>query len=237
MTATNTFSNKQVYININYGLLYNTYAATNIKNIANTGWRIPTNDECVALRTYLDSDGIFNNNTAGSLMKEASLIYWTDITGNTNISKFNARGAGARYIVELDGVFSLSKESLVLVTSNQYAVGWQRTCILNYNNSSFYAGNGSTPGTYNISDQKSGISIRLIKESTTLIDGESGSYMGNDGKYYPTICIGTQEWLACNLAETLYRDKDAIPEVTDGETWAGLTTGALCAYNNDWSNV
>jgi predicted transcriptional regulator len=29
----------------------------------------------------------------------------------------------------------------------------------------------------------------------------------------------------------------AIPEVTDNTAWAALTTGALCAYNNNWDNV
>ena len=31
--------------------------------------------------------------------------------------------------------------------------------------------------------------------------------------------------------------RDAITEVADSTAWAGLTTGALCAYNNDWNNV
>jgi len=39
------------------------------------------------------------------------------------------------------------------------------------------------------------------------------------------------------LAETKYRDGSLIPEVTDNTAWAALTTGALCAYDNDWNNV
>lgn len=61
--------------------------------------------------------------------------------------------------------------------------------------------------------------------------------VGNDGKVYPTVAIGTQVWMAANLAETKYRNGDTIPTVTDNTTWAGLTTGAKCAYNNDESNV
>ena len=82
-----------------------------------------------------------------------------------------------------------------------------------------------------------GMSIRLIKDSTTLTHGQKGSYTGNDGKIYRTICIGTQEWLADNLCETLYRDGSPIPEVTDAATWAALTTGARCSYDNDESNA
>ena len=82
-----------------------------------------------------------------------------------------------------------------------------------------------------------GGSIRLVKDTTTLSHGQMGVYLGNDWKVYRTICIGTQEWLADNLAETRYRNGKLIPEVTDNTAWASLTSGALCAYNNDWNNV
>ena len=77
----------------------------------------------------------------------------------------------------------------------------------------------------------------LIKDSNTLTDGEGGSYTRNDGKVYRTICIGTQEWLADNLAETKFRNGDDIPEVTDNGAWAALETAGMCAYDNDWGNV
>ncbi len=56
-----------------------------------------------------------------------------------------------------------------------------------------------------------------------------------DGNAYPTFMIGTQEWTAENLRVTHYRNGDAIPNITDGPTWGGLTTGAYCWYNNDQS--
>ena len=76
-----------------------------------------------------------------------------------------------------------------------------------------------------------------MKDTTTLTHGQTGTYTGNDGKVYRTICIGAQEWLADNLLETLYRDLSAIPEVTSDATWIGLTTGARCSYNNDEGNA
>jgi uncharacterized protein (TIGR02145 family) len=48
-----------------------------------------------------------------------------------------------------------------------------------------------------------------------------------------TIC-GTP-WATCNLAVSTYRNGDAIPHVIDPTTWARLTTGAWCWYNNDSS--
>ena len=83
----------------------------------------------------------------------------------------------------------------------------------------------------------SGFSIRLIKTTTDKTHGQTGTYTGNDGKVYRTICIGTQEWLADNLAETKFRTGEAIPEVTDNAAWAALETAGMCAYDNDWDNV
>ena len=52
----------------------------------------------------------------------------------------------------------------------------------------------------------------------------------------PTVTIGTQRWTATNLNITTYRDGTPIPEVQDDATWASLTTGAWCHYNNDPAN-
>ena len=55
----------------------------------------------------------------------------------------------------------------------------------------------------------------------------------SDGNTYPTITIGNQVWMAENLKVTHYRNGDAIPNETDAGTWAGLSTGAYCWYDND----
>jgi len=86
-------------------------------------------------------------------------------------------------------------------------------------------------------DKDMGYSVRLIKDSTTLTHGQTGTYVGNDNRIYQTVCIGTQEWLSENLMETKYRNGDAIPEVRDNTAWAALTTGARCSYNNTITNT
>ena len=100
-----------------------------------------------------------------------------------------------------------------------------------------FAGFGITAG-FGFGDvYNHALPIRLVRTSTTLIDGQTGTYTGNDGKVYPTICIGTQEWLAQNLAETKFRTGDSIPIVLGSTAWMTLTTPAMCAYENDETNV
>ncbi|MFH0841296.1 MAG: fibrobacter succinogenes major paralogous domain-containing protein [Bacteroidota bacterium] len=54
-----------------------------------------------------------------------------------------------------------------------------------------------------------------------------------DGNNYNTVTIGAQTWMSENLKTTRYRDGSPIPYITDAATWADLTSGAYCWYNND----
>lgn len=58
-----------------------------------------------------------------------------------------------------------------------------------------------------------------------------------DGNVYPVVQIGRQLWTTKNLKVTHYNDGTLIPNVTSDGTWAGLTTGALCAYDNNMKYV
>ncbi len=54
-----------------------------------------------------------------------------------------------------------------------------------------------------------------------------------DGNSYKVVQIGTQLWMAENLKTTKNRDGTTIPLVGDQTIWVGLTTGAMCFYNNE----
>ena len=47
------------------------------------------------------------------------------------------------------------------------------------------------------------------------------------------VNICSQLWMSKNLDVSIYRNGDPIPRVDNSTTWAGLTTGAYCYYNND----
>jgi len=220
--ATGFYMIHQLYTAIKYGLLYNWYAVTDARLICSAGWHVPVKAEWDTLNTYLGGDAI-----AGGKLKETGTTYWNSPnTGATNEVGFNARGAS--YRLANDGTFALLKDTSFIMATDRYLGVWYYYLPLSCNNDD---------DSILFALPRTGSSIRLIKDSTDLEIGETGTYTGNDGRVYRTICIGTQEWLADNLAETKYRNGDTIPEVTNNAAWAALTTGALCAYDNDWDNV
>lgn len=80
-----------------------------------------------------------------------------------------------------------------------------------------------------------------IEEDRNVIEDAVGSLIGTklkdiDGNYYDVVEIGIQTWMAENLKVTRYNDGTSIPNVNDKITWADLTTGAYCDYNNDANN-
>jgi uncharacterized protein (TIGR02145 family) len=203
---------------IKYGYLYNWYTAS---GIAATGWSVPTDAQWTTMTSYIG--GL--TNTAGKL-KETGLLYWTTPnTGATNELGFWARGTGNRGST---GSWYGLTQWTYFWTSTAYSSSNAYYRLLSYNSNNI---------TTNNSNRKSGYSIRLIKNSTTLTHGQTGTYIGNNGRVYPTICIGTQEWLACNLAETLYSNGSSISIITDNTAWANASIGAMCAFNNDIDNV
>jgi uncharacterized protein (TIGR02145 family) len=72
-------------------------------------------------------------------------------------------------------------------------------------------------------------SFTTISSASTVVD--------IDGNEYQTISIGNQVWMAENLKVTHYRNGDAIPNVTDGDSWTFQRNGAYCEYNNDVNSV
>lgn len=64
-------------------------------------------------------------------------------------------------------------------------------------------------------------------------DKEEVKIKDGDGNVYNSVVIGEQTWLTENLKTTEYIDGTEIEYVTNGSTWAALTTPGYCCYNND----
>jgi uncharacterized protein (TIGR02145 family) len=76
----------------------------------------------------------------------------------------------------------------------------------------------------------------VFKDSIDILKSENKLFLSNQKDYGNEVVIGTQIWSKMNLDVTTYSDGTPIPQVTDPEQWANLTTGAWCYYNNDSFN-
>ncbi|TFH65295.1 MAG: hypothetical protein E4G91_03005 [Candidatus Zixiibacteriota bacterium] len=206
-----------------YGRLYNWHAVNDSRNIAPEGWHVAADAEWKQLEMYLgmsqteaDQTG-WRGTDEGGKMKEVGTTHWLSPNiGATNESGFSGLPGGYRYLggqyydVGSHGVFWSSTQA-----SSGFA--WCRNLGSAFSGIHRYDGG-----------KADGFSVRCVKDPTvTDIDGNA----------YQTVTIGTRVWMAENLRVTHYRNGEAIPNVTDSPSWAGLTTGAYCEYNNDVSNV
>lgn len=86
-----------------YGLLYNWYTVDDSRNIAPTGWHVPTDEEWKQLEMYLgmsqseaDETG-YRGTDEGGKLKESGTAHWhSPNTGATNESGFTALPGGHR---------------------------------------------------------------------------------------------------------------------------------------------
>ena len=193
-----------------YGRLYNWYAATDIRGIAPVGYHVPSDAEWQTLIDFAGGDSI-----AVDKLKEIGLFHWSDPNNSTNEFNFSAVGGG-QYS---NGGGDIESSFF----GNIKVVGYYR-CIREDNNIGGYISIYDTISKSWFIDLS--VSIRLIKDNGTnegdvIIDGDT----------YHAVTIGTQVWLQENLAVKHYQNGDPILSDFSG------TVGAVCAYNNDESNV
>jgi len=133
---------------VTYGRLYNWFAVTDSRNIAPTGWHMPTEAEWQTLVDYLGGDAV-----AGGKMKETGTIHWlAPNTGATNESGFSGLAGGYRF------------NSGTFYYMGNHAVFWSFT---EYNNSDAWVldldGLYSEVGHYYYS-KLYGFSVRCVKD-------------------------------------------------------------------------
>ena len=73
-------------------------------------------------------------------------------------------------------------------------------------------------------------------DSSGLTDLQTQTLKDINGNVYNTVTIGTQVWMKENLKTTKYNDGSAITYIKIDSTWASLTTGAYCDYENTPGN-
>lgn len=219
--------NEVTHSNILYGLLYNGYAVNDARGLAPTGWHIPTYDEVQTLITAIG--GIAN----GGTLKEDGTDHWqSPNTGATNSTGLTILPNGRRNgnLAEFEYLGTAVYIWNSTISESSYLGYW----YLDYNSGNVTNSTGLAFDAVCYLFQ--GKAIRCIRDTDSgWTIGEA--VMDYDGNVYTTVKIESQVWLVQNLAVTHYRNGDVISEVADAIAWRDLTTGALCAYNNDWDNV
>jgi uncharacterized protein (TIGR02145 family) len=85
------YCNNDIRMIATYGRLYNWYAVADPRNLAPSGWHIPTDDEWTELANYLGGP-----NVAGGKLKESGIMHWIYGFGATNETGFTALPGGHR---------------------------------------------------------------------------------------------------------------------------------------------
>ena len=218
--TTTTTTTEDPTMCVKYGYLYNWFALSGVgsDSIASNGWHLPSKDEFDTLSTYI------SGSTNGYKLKEIGTTYWDETNTGTNEYEFSSRGAGMRY--GGNGLFYELKSSNYMFSSTSVPGGEEAHYTPQITYDIFNTGINQSFNNYH------GMNARLIKDDNVL-----ENYIGNDGKIYKAIKIDEQVWVSENLAETLYRNLNTIPTVENADDWMALTTGAKCAYENNYNYV
>ena len=201
---------------IKYGRLYNWYAATDVRGIAPTGWHVPSEDDWQMLVAYAGGSSI-----AGEKLKEAGTAHWSEVPNN-GTDNFNFKGIPTGHFAY--GFFNYLE---IYGQIAEFQSSTNEVLLASYY--------GLNAGTNNIISNAGGNSlnhdfgraIRYIKDDSI----NEGSVTDIDGNVYHTVTIGTQVWCQENAATLHYQNGDLILSDFSG------TVGAVCAYNNDETNV
>lgn len=233
---------QQNYTTIHYGALYNRFVVVDSRKITSSdSWHVMTNNELIYISTY--ADNLTNSSVYGTIsalsggkLKETGDAYWSFNTSASNDYSFNGRGNGRRE--HNTGYFTGLKSYSYLWTSDVYS-GYYIYCRYSKDDASLIRSTWYAT---------SGMAIRLVRNCTTEElalpdDAVSATYTGNNLKVYRCCKIGNYIITADNLAETKFRNGDWITGFDGGtytpisnSTWSGLTTGAMCFYNDVINN-
>jgi len=86
------YNNDAITYKATYGAIYNWYTVNDSRNIAPTGWHVPSHAEWTVLTTYLGGESV-----AGGMLAETGISHWSSPNLNaTNSSGFTALPSGLR---------------------------------------------------------------------------------------------------------------------------------------------
>ncbi len=144
------YNNNAATYKATYGALYNWYAVADSRNIAPTGWHVPTDAEWTILKDYLGGTRV-----ADGKLKEAGTAHWlTPNTDATNSTGFTALPGG--YRLYLGGAFYDVGEVGYWWSSTAYDAynAWYRDLYYYYNANAYRVNN----------NKQEGFSVRCVRD-------------------------------------------------------------------------
>ncbi len=211
-----------VTIPLGFGRLYNYYAATDVRGVAPSGFRVPSATDISTLSTTLGGNTV-SGGELKSIRTATSQPSWdspnTGATDSVGFMAFPAgvRGSGGSYS-EFGRQFSFMCTTVFGGPPNYYVLN-----NLAHNNDDI-TGTG-VPNFF-------GTSIRCVSD----IEPSSAIVQDADGNDYTWVQIGSQYWLQQNLRTTKFNNGDNIPTGFNDAAWAALTSAGW-AYPNGDSNL
>jgi len=156
------FENDSSTYENNYGNLYNSFAATDLRGICPLGWHLPTYQDWETLTYFLGGTG-----NGGGKMKFSGTTFWSNPnTDANNESGFTALPSGYRSNIDGGGSFTQSGKDFWMVLIGQLNV-------LHFRNLHYASNSISGPnafGYWNHFNETSGVSIRCLKDPEIDID-------------------------------------------------------------------
>jgi uncharacterized protein (TIGR02145 family) len=241
MSATVTVKNNtRIRINsrTKYGLIYNAYSVTDARGLAPTDYHIPTETEWNTLFTYLTNNGYgYGGSGTDWAFSISSIIDWntgptTPTQGSPGYDKPTNNSTGLGLLpngYRISSAFQKKLDSGYYWEGNKMVSTWRGIGIAYYWNTSDTVVIQTPYGW-------PGLSVRCMRDNDTgWVEGQT--VKDYDGNVYDTVKIGNQIWMKQNLAVIHFKDGSLIPEITGGAAWEAATGAALCAYNNNWSDV
>ena len=203
---------------VKFGRLYNFYCFLDVRGLLAADWDFITLTEIDQMRLDLDPGSTVSVNNAGRHMKSTDSAYWRAGNDADNSSGLSCKGSGNRSNLGVFGQFQ---------TNNDF---WSKT----YSGTSSRVCSTSLLATMTrgLSPFKFGRTVRAVYRGS----GVPESYVGNDGKLYPVVQIGSLYITAQPLVETKFRNGDLIPVVTDNTDWSNLLSAGCCSIDNDPAN-
>lgn len=211
-------------IPLGYGLLYNWYAATDVRGIAPTGFRVPSGNDLQTLWNFSNSQSSVFNLKSTRVIDDGD-PYWISPQSSTPNNEFNftANPAGRR---NSGGSYGNFRNEIALWCTTASAIsGPVRLFRVGR-----FTESSDAPSTDE--NKKIGLSIRCVSDTapeTSLVQDASGNN-------YSWIQIGSQYWLQQSLKTTKYINGDDIETDLNNSQWLNTTDGAW-AYPNGDSNL